>query len=180
MLRAFVESDHRTWDKHLHDFQFAYNTAYHDSLQARPAFVNFGREPLPAVSLKRELEGEIEIVPGNPEEWVQRMKRLETSRETLTYAITEASEKQGHHYNLRRRDFGFQVGDLVLRRSHPLSSAAKQISAALVTPFEGPFIIDKKLSRVRYNLVDLRGKDQGESAIQDLKPYIASKIENSE
>uniref|UniRef100_A0A6V7LWV3 RNA-directed DNA polymerase n=1 Tax=Bracon brevicornis TaxID=1563983 RepID=A0A6V7LWV3_9HYME len=172
MLRAFIESDHRTWDEHLHDFQFAFNTAYHESLQATPAFANFGREPLPAISLKRELEGELEIVPGNVQEWVERMKPLETLRKTLVHAITESSNKQAHQYNLRCRNVEFQEGDLVMRRSHPLSSAAKQFSAALVPPFGGPFIIDKKLSKVRYSVVDFNGKAYGEVAIQDLKPYV--------
>ncbi|KAL6430594.1 hypothetical protein ACFW04_006885 [Cataglyphis niger] len=34
-------SDHRDWDVHLAEFRFAYNLAYHMSLQATPAFFKF-------------------------------------------------------------------------------------------------------------------------------------------
>ncbi|XP_011313547.1 nascent polypeptide-associated complex subunit alpha, muscle-specific form-like, partial [Fopius arisanus] len=74
------------------------------------------------------------------------MKRLETLRKALTHAMRESSDKQAHHYNLRRRDVEFQEGDLVLRRTHPLSNAAKHFSAALVPPFEGPFMINRKIT----------------------------------
>lgn len=99
------------------------------------------------------------------------MRRLETLQTMLTHALREASDQQAHHYNLRRRDVEFHEGDLVLRRSHPLSNAAKRFSAALVAPFEGPVMIKTKISRVRYQLVDFHGKNQGEWCIQDLKPY---------
>jgi Integrase core domain. len=38
MIVSFLERDHRDWDLHLPEFRFAYNTAYHSSLQTSPAF----------------------------------------------------------------------------------------------------------------------------------------------
>ena len=72
---------------------------------------------------------------------------------------------------MRHRNREFNIGDLVLRRSHPLSNAARQFSAALAKPFEGPYVISKKPSRVRYELVNLAGRPQGLVSIQELKPY---------
>ena len=171
MLRAFVDGDQRYWDTHLVEFRFAFNTAHHSSLQTTPAFANLGRERLSAVSMRREIEGDLEIVPRPPLEWVERMKRLETLRNTLAHALGVAQNQQAHYYNLRRRNREFEEGDLVLRRAHPLSSAAKHYSAALAKPFEGPFVISKKLSRMRYELTNLAGQPRGVSSVQDLKPY---------
>lgn len=171
MLRAYIDSDQREWDVHLHEFRYAYNSAFHSSLQSTPAFANFGREPAPAVSMRRELEGDLEIVPRDPIEWIERMKRLETLRTVLTHALDEAHHQQAHYYNLRHRDREFEIGELVLKRSHPLSNAARKFSAALAKPFVGPYVISKKLSRVRYELTDLAGRPQGVISIQDLKPY---------
>ncbi|XP_028982476.1 serine/arginine repetitive matrix protein 2-like [Diachasma alloeum] len=144
MLRAFMEGDHRRWDTHLHKFRFAFNTVEHSSIQTSPAFANFGRNPLAAVSLRRELEGDVEIIPGEPQEWVERMRKLEMLRKILIHAMRESADKQAHHYNLRRRDVEFQEGDLFMRRS--LSNAVKRFSATLVPPFEGPFVVHKKNS----------------------------------
>ena len=172
MLRAYIDSDQRTWDLHLPEFRFAYNSAYHASLQTSPAFANFGREPQPAISMRKKAEGDLEMVPREPQEWVDRMKRLDTFRKTLVHALGEAQQQQAHYYNLRRRDREFNVGDLVLRRAHPLSNAARHFSAALAKPFEGPYVISKKLSRVRCELTSLARHCQGVVSVQDLKPYV--------
>ena len=168
MLRAFIDDDQGQWDVHLHEFRFAYNSAHHVALLSTPAFANFGREPLPAISTRRELEGDLEIIPREPQEWIERMKRLETLRKVLVHALSEAHHQQARYYNLRHRDREFQVGDLVLRKTHPLSNAEKRFSAALAKPFEGPYVISKKLSRVRYELTDLSGRPRGVISIQDL------------
>lgn len=99
------------------------------------------------------------------------MKRLDTLRKVLVHALGEAQHQQAHYYNRRHRDREFNVSDLVLRKAHPLSNAAKHFCAALAKPFEGPYVISKKLSRVRYELTDLQGRAQGVIAVQDIKPY---------
>uniref|UniRef100_A0A6V7JG03 RNA-directed DNA polymerase n=1 Tax=Bracon brevicornis TaxID=1563983 RepID=A0A6V7JG03_9HYME len=141
MLRAFMKSDHREWDIHLQEFRFAYKTAFHSSLQTTPAFINLGREPSSAISLRRKLEGDVEIVPRQPQEWLDRMKRLDILGKTIVHAMNEASNRQAHYYNLPHRQSEFNIGDLVMSRTHPLSSAAKKFSAALVPPVDGPFVI---------------------------------------
>lgn len=171
MIRAFLDADHREWDMHLQAFRFAYNTAHHSSINATPAFANFGREPEPAISLKRDLEGDPEVVQQPPEKWLERMKRLETLRTVLKHALGEAHDRQSHQYNKRRRDLEYVEGELVLARHHELSNAAKHRSAALSKPFDGPYMIAKKLSKTVYELVDLAGKSKGKMSIQDIKPY---------
>ncbi|XP_015115957.1 uncharacterized protein LOC107040391 [Diachasma alloeum] len=170
-LRAFADDDQSEWDRHLHEFRFAYNTAVHSSRKASPAFANFGREPEISASLRRELKREVASIPCDPQEWVERMKRLETLRNVFKHALRVAQDKQAHYCNLRHRSRDFEIGELVFRRTHTLSNAAKRFSAALARPFDGPYVIDKKLSSTQYELVDLAGRKRAVSSIQDLTPY---------
>ena len=76
MISSFVEGDHRSWDKHLPDFRFAYYTDVHGSTRVSPALLNFGREPRQAKTLRKLEEGVPEIEPLAIEEWEDRIKRL--------------------------------------------------------------------------------------------------------
>jgi len=60
MITSLIEKDHREWDKHLSEFRFAYNTAFHSSLETSPAFLNLGRELKPVQLLSRNQATEVE------------------------------------------------------------------------------------------------------------------------
>ena len=60
MIVSYSNDDQRTWDEHKSDFQFAYNTAYHPSLKTSPAFLNFGRDPIP-INLLHKPKGNIDL-----------------------------------------------------------------------------------------------------------------------
>ncbi|KAM0725812.1 Retrovirus-related Pol polyprotein from transposon 412 [Formica fusca] len=174
MITAFIEQDHRDWDLHLSEFRFAYNTAYHTSMQATPAFLNFGREP-PSVSSRREgPEPEIEIEETATAKWKERMERIQALRDWVIENLETAHQRQSRYYNLRRRDRRFVVGDQVLKRQHVLSSAAHAISAKLTTKFHGPFKIAKVLSSVVYEIADQEDRAIGKVHVKDLKPYIVA------
>ena len=81
MIVSFIEQDHRTWDEHLSEFRFAYNTAHHSSLNASPSFLNFGRNPKPINSLRRSEETEFKIGPQAPELWKERMERIQVMKD---------------------------------------------------------------------------------------------------
>ena len=68
MIVAFLRDDHKEWDLHLHEFRFAYNTAVHGSLKVTPAFLNFGREPLPYRSLRKEVDAKQQRCAPEPSE----------------------------------------------------------------------------------------------------------------
>jgi len=173
MITAFLENDHREWDVHLTEFRFAYNTAYHTSLQDTPAFLNFGREPQPVNTVRGRREPAVEIAEANPDNWRERMERMQALRDWVVENLEAAHNKQAHYYNLRRREHRFAIGQQVLKRQHVLSSAAQNISAKLATKFRGPFIIAKMLSPVVYELKDSANRVIGKVHIKDLKPYNA-------
>ncbi|XP_024871929.1 protein NYNRIN-like [Temnothorax curvispinosus] len=168
MITAFLDRDHREWDRHINEFRFAYNSAHHTSLQATPAFLNFGREPQPVRLRGRE---DVEIEDADPANWGERMENIRQLRGWIVENLEAARAKQTRYYNLRRRDRQFAVGDLVLKRQHILSSATQHISAKLATKYHGPFVVHKILSPVVYELADPLGNVIGKVHIKDLKPY---------
>jgi len=173
MIIAFIEKDHREWDRHISEFRFAYNTAFHSSLGTSPAFLNLGRELKPAQLLSKNQEA-TEIEVGDTAGWSERMKRLPFLREWVTENLDKAYQRQSSQYNLRRRNRTFRVGDLVLRCQHVLSSAAQNVAAKLAHKFQGPFKVGRVVSPVVYELTRLDGSAAGKSHVQDLKPYHSS------
>ncbi|XP_077271957.1 uncharacterized protein LOC143902702 [Temnothorax americanus] len=152
MIVAFIEKDHRKWDKHLLRLRFAYNTACHSSLGTSPTFLNFGRELLPPDTLRDSRENVTETEEGDPVVWSRRMAEMSAVREWVTENLERANQQQAARYNLRRRSRRFCVGELVLRRQHVLSSAAQNIAAKLAPKFQGPFRIGRVISPVVYEL----------------------------
>ncbi|XP_019884900.1 uncharacterized protein LOC109610415 [Camponotus floridanus] len=174
MITAFFENDHREWDIHLAEFRFAYNTAYHISLQAIPAFLNFGRKPQPVNTVRGRHEPAVEVAESRRSESrklerAHREERIQVLRDWVVENLEAGHNKQAHYYNLRRRDYRFAIGEQVLKRQHVLSSAAQNISAKLATKYHGPFTIAKMLSPVVYELTD--NLNRGKVHIKDLKPY---------
>ncbi|XP_011068826.1 PREDICTED: uncharacterized protein LOC105154798 isoform X4 [Acromyrmex echinatior] len=137
MIVAFLGRDHREWDAHLRDFRFAYNTAHHSSIGTSPAFLNLGRELEPAWSLRREGRGATEVELRDPANWQERMRRLQSLHRWISGNLDQAHQQQARHYNLRRRDRTFRVGDLVLKRQHTLSSAVHNVATKLSPKFQG-------------------------------------------
>jgi len=171
MIVAYIDKDHREWDKHLIDFRFAYNTASHSSLGTSPAFLNLGRELIPAKAIRGEGEVLKDIERRDPTEWSERMKKLRVIQEWVVENLERAYRIQADHYNLRRRHRVFRPGDLVLKRQHALSDAARNFAAKLAPKFHGPFRISRKLSSVIYELTRLDGSAVGKVHVQELKPY---------
>ena len=44
MVASFVAEDHRTWDVHVAEFQFALNSVDHDGIGFSPAEIIFNRK----------------------------------------------------------------------------------------------------------------------------------------
>ncbi|XP_023288668.1 uncharacterized protein LOC111674036 [Orussus abietinus] len=172
MIISYIGEDHRNWDAHLHSFRFAYNTCHHSSIDATPAFANLGRDPRAIRPGENESDTkDVTVIPRPSPEWLKRMEHLKVWQGRIVHSLDAAFQRQSHYYNLRHRDHRYRKGDLVLKRQHVLSSAAKNRAAKLATPFHGPFVVSKALSRVVYLISDLQGNPLGKVAIEDLKPF---------
>ena len=90
MLRHVVASEHNSWHNYLGLVEFAINNAHHESIQATPFMLNYGRHPHTPVSslIRRDAERAanklkyaakaLESAPKVPaaQEFVDRMNRL--------------------------------------------------------------------------------------------------------
>ena len=92
------------------------------------------------------------IIRSDPDTWVDRMKRLDGLRDLVVKHIDKARAVQTRHYNRGKKDVRFQLGDLVLRKSHVLSNAAQRLSAKLAPRCEGPYEVIRILSPTVYEL----------------------------
>jgi len=99
------------------------------------------------------------------------MRGLRTLYDWVDENVERAYRKQATYYDLKRRNVAFQIGDLVLKRHHVLSSAAQNIAAKLSPKFHGPFRINRMLSPVVCEIVSMNGDFVGKVHVQDLKPY---------
>ena len=173
MLSCFVGSDHRGWDTHLADFRFAYNTAYHEALQATPAFLNLGRELKARNGLRRRVESRAtgSSLCEPPENWQARMENVAGLRRLNALNLGAAREKQKHYYNLRHRPAEFEVGQLVLMRNYPLSPAAKKFAAKLAEKFSGPCRVELRPSHAVYVVRNLNTNKTHRVSVTQLKPY---------
>ena len=153
MIVAFTET-HDRWDEHLHEFVFAYNTAEHSSTGISPAFLNYGRNPLPPATAYREqsnlanesLEGE------GVKTWEQRVRQLEELRAHASEKSRESQERQARYYDAGRRDDSYEIGDLVWKENKILSSSAQGLRQKLAPKFAGPYRVSNVLGSNTYEL----------------------------
>ena len=172
LIATFVDSDHKSWDKNLHAFRHAINTATQTTTKVSPAFLNFGRQPKPVKSLRREVEIKEGVVRIDPAEWQERLKRLDVLRDLVAKHIDTEQERQKQTYDKGRRHVEFNVGDLVLRRQHSLSNAARAFSAKLDVKYAGPFKILEVLSPEVYVLETSSKKQTAKAHVSELKRWM--------
>lgn len=103
MIAQYVRRRHCTWDGHLLELQFAFNTATHDATGYSPAYLNHGRK------LCRSTESPRRDHLTFPNElW----RRVEETYELVKINLARAFQRQEHHYNLCRRDWRPKIQDV--------------------------------------------------------------------
>ncbi|XP_036147520.1 uncharacterized protein LOC118647210 [Monomorium pharaonis] len=172
MIAQYVGNRHREWDQHLEALQFAINTAKHATTGYSPAFLVHGRElARPHPEDRRPTEGMA------PEE---RRQILEEAYELARIHLAQAFQKQERQYNLRRRGWRPQKGELVWKRDRTLSSKSDAISAKLAPKYDGPMEVRRIISPVIVDLKDHLGKWHRRIHVQDLKPDPGDEEEGAE
>lgn len=171
MIRTFINNDQRNWDVHLNEFSFAVNTAVHSSTKYSPAFLNFGRNPPPPHCLRNHLPLPLKGKPVSKDVWVDRVKRLSAIHDLVRAQMDLAFAKQSKYYDKHRHKLIDNVGDRVLRRTHYLSKGEKFSNAKLAEPFKGPRLVEKKISDVVYEVLDVTDNTRHKLHVSDLKPF---------
>lgn len=163
------------------DFEFALNTSRHDSTGFSPAFLNFGRElEAPSTLYQAQNKSNQDLLEGDARVdyrgYTEHLRKLSEVYELVRINLGRAFSAQSRGYNLRRREWRCQIGDRVMKRDNPLSSADKGFAAKLAPKFSGPYEVRKIVSPVVYDLRDSKGKWLRHIHVKDLKPLNADDI----
>ncbi|KAK5645150.1 hypothetical protein RI129_006450 [Pyrocoelia pectoralis] len=142
----FAEEDHRNWDRYIPEFSMALSSSVQESAGFSTTFLDFGRElVLPSSD---DQEDQTEGIAKHRDRLGQLSEVFSLIRKNIAKAFT----KQAHHYDLRHREWRPHVGDLVLRKDHPLSKADLGYAAKLAPTYSGPYLIHTVESLVVFTL----------------------------
>ncbi|KAM7308007.1 uncharacterized protein ISCGN_011642 [Ixodes scapularis] len=170
MLIALTER-HRDWDENIVEMGFAIRTTVNRSTGFTPAFLYLGKElPSPLENGLRHSDGG----SGRPlSTYAAGLKSrltdaLHDPRENLDAARIE----QAAQYDKSHRHLEYNVGDLVLRRVHPLCNAACGFAASLAPKWDGPYEVSTRVSRLTNRLTRPNATEEsGPAHVTDLKVY---------
>lgn len=165
-LRAYVEENHRNWDKFLPQVGCAMRTAIHESTKYSPYFANFGQEMVVSGEMG-VLDATLRSLEDDAED---RLIILAKIRDEIRANIAKAYVIYAKNYNLRSRKISFKPGDLVLKRNFQLSSASKGYTSGLGPVFIKCKIVEKNGNSC-YRLTDMKNKDIGVFHVKDLKAF---------
>jgi len=164
----------KDWDKFTSEISFALRSAVNDSTGFSPAYLNLGRELRMPIDNLCQIENS---ACKSEENFSQRMLQIQELAKTT---IIESQKKYMKYYNEKRKESHFKVGDLVLLKIHKLSDASKGFTAALSLKYEGPFIIESKVTDSIYQLAcPVSMSILGRYHISQIKSYLSSTFINS-
>lgn len=156
MINQFIMGSQRTWAQKINEIAFAYNTSRHESTQFPPAYLNYGRELDAPNSTRAKIEGASTIEASD--DIVERVALLQEAHEMTRINLAKAFSKQSHYYNIRRREWTPEIGDIMAKREYPLSSAEAQFSAKLSAKYTGHYTV---IDRIGETIVVVQGEDDG-------------------
>ncbi|XP_049308627.1 uncharacterized protein LOC125777581 [Bactrocera dorsalis] len=146
MIARRTKVDHRTWDHQLAEIAFAINTSQHDSTKTSAAEINFGYTPATPKQIRKE---------GNvPDEEATTVPTLTELCQEISHNLSTVAKRQKKYYDLRRRPWKPLIGEKVLKRDHPLSSAVNSFAQKLAPKYSGPYIVRKFKSTNTVELVN--------------------------
>jgi len=175
MIRSYVGKDHRKWDTHLAEFQYALRSNVHDSTGFSPAKLFLNRE----LSLTGQVESPDPQVMrvGQPSQTecralvTDRNEEMNEIKDMARAALKATQLKNKGHYDVRRRPHKVTVGQLVWRKNHVISDAVAHFSQGLAPKNVGPFIVSRDLGSNVFALTDLQNKPAGNWHCSDLQPF---------
>lgn len=167
MLRAYIEDDHRDWDKHLSEIAIALRTSVHETTGYTPFFLNFGREycfhPSDHKLYDDTSVGPLEAVEKRSKFLTQFTKIFKD----ISLRIKRSFDKNKEYYDRRHQEVAFEVGDRVFKKTFYKSDKAKRFAAKLAVKYV-PCRVKAKISDVMYELEDVDGTGLGRWHVKDI------------
>ena len=149
MLRAYCAAEHRQqlWDDYLPLVEFQYNNAMNSATGFSPFFLNYGQHPhTPATLLSEEPSSSLSL-EEDAKEFVERMREV---LQAASASMQRAQDNAKRHYDQRRIDHPFKVGDLVFVEGHALPTERR--GSKLSSLRQGPFKIVQQINPVAFRL----------------------------
>jgi hypothetical protein len=153
----------------------AIRTAKHEVTGHTPSFLTFGRN----VPVSGDYYGKLFENFNNVPTISDKLQHISDLQEVpklfvdIRKRISNYNLKNAKHYNLRKRDISYSVGDKLWKKNYTLSSAVNDYTAKLAPKYI-PCIVNKVISKVSYNLKDMDGNDIGNWHVSDLKKNFIS------
>lgn len=130
-IRAYIQENQRTWDREIHKIGSAIRSSVHEVTRMSPNLLTFGR----IVPISGEFYGEPpdseDLAINIRDAFVRDLKELHPIYDDVKKRLKKAYDRNKQHYNLRRREVSFSVGDTVWKRNVTLSDASKYYNSKL-------------------------------------------------
>jgi hypothetical protein len=137
------------WDRQLQTVLWAYSTTPHSSTGYSPYKLLFGREPTTALDLC--LKPQVETLSKSHRQYLAEItESLEMTRAQALSNIEDTRQKMSAHYNEKKFDPEFELGDVVYIYTPVLKGG--QTSRKLMLPWAGPFRLVERTSEVHFKV----------------------------
>ena len=166
MLACYVTETPEEWDVYLPFVTLAYNTSKQDSLQNNPFYLFYGRDAvLPTDTTVLKENGQSTL---DDDSYKYRWCRaLELARNNLLRA--QLHQKKYYDRPNGQNPIEYQVGQMVLLR-------AATSTGKFALRWDGPYVINRKISDLTYEIVTKSGQSFSSSAkivhVNRLKPFL--------
>lgn len=155
-IRAYIETDQTTWDRHIFSIASALRNANHSSTGKSPYYTIFGQHMVQhagSYKLLRNIQslpiGDVEVVPS--------AEFRDAVNKQIRNKIQRAHEVNAKKYDTRTRQTTFKIGQEVFVRSFRQSDFTKNFNAKLGRQWLPARIVRQKGSCM-YEIEDRTGK----------------------
>ncbi len=150
MLSKVVAATQTDWDLHLSLAMLAYRTSTHESTGYSPSMMMLGREAELPVDLLFGPPPQSDPEAGDPHRFVQELEeRLHLIHSIAREQLLGAAERQRRGYEIHIQHHRYEIGDIVWL--HQIK-AKKGVSPKLQMPWDGPFVVIRRLSDLVYQI----------------------------
>lgn len=170
-LSILVGRDHRTWDLAVPKIQFSMNISTNETTRFTPYYLVHGREAVACGSYYGYSSVDaLDLVCASRVDYSDKLCMLQGTFSSVKQAIEKAHLKSAKYYDASRRPLEFAPGDIVWKRTYPLSDASKFFMAKLAPKYDKCTVL-RKISSLVYELEDFHTKKNlGAWHVKDLKP----------
>lgn len=158
MMAAYIDDNHKKWDRFLPEFRFALNSAIQETTGFSPAELQLGRK----------LQGPMDKMLPDAASYdvVHHLHQLQTQAKENS---KKAKLRQLRNCNKTRREVTFKSKDHVWLRNFP-QSAQHNYSAKLAQRWKGPYRIFQQLGPLNYRIaLEKTGEDVRTTHVCNLK-----------